>query len=241
MHREAKTNDVPCVFKRCQRSRLFELLAAKRSVQDCPKTPQTAQEGPKLAQEASKTAQEGHNNSPRRAPRGRTRTDFSSSPPQDAPRRLRDAPQRLQEAPRKPQQAPIMPQNFPPGCPREPSEEIPRSIPADSDPLPRHGGGIGRWPLDDSNTVAIMKNSFEQLPWGWHAGATQQHAAVGLETALNSRAAQDLTTWALGRSKSCRVSRGACYKRAPAAFPRQNRARPSSPKVDLKLLGPKGC
>ena len=135
---------------------------AQEAPKTAPRRPKRAPR-PKTAQEASKTAQEAPKTAPRGGPDGGPERRFralglkpqASSSPQDAPRGPQEAPK---EAPTRPQEAPHTPQDGPKRPPRgfqsaamRPPRDLPRDPTETSDASElqtRHGGGIGRRPLD---------------------------------------------------------------------------------------------
>ena len=75
--------------------------------------------------------------------------------PQEAPKRPQGALKRPLRSPKRPQRSlqevprsPLEASNLPPGGPKEANHELPTNIQDTSDPSPKHGGGIGRRPLD---------------------------------------------------------------------------------------------
>ena len=147
-----------CVAVDVSSSDIFQIVAPSVSFQRAPMASRESKQGrksppprehkssPKRPQDVSRRPQEAAGS----APRSPTRL------PRRAQEKTPDGPSRgPQEGPRKPKRGPKRPQNdpqeapkLPPRGPRNANHEIPTNIHEVSDPPPRHGGGIGRRPLD---------------------------------------------------------------------------------------------
>ena len=132
--------------QKCPGQCLSRSKTAKMGSKMPPRRLQDGQDGFQDGSKMSPRLSRWHQESPRRPKR-----------PQEDPKRLPICPKRLpgspKEAPRCPTTASKMPQN----CPREASHEIPTNIQETSDPQPRHGGGMGRRPLDPPPPVDLSQ------------------------------------------------------------------------------------
>ena len=125
---------------------------SQKRLQDGPREPQRGPKRPPRRPE--RTPRRPQESSQRRSTNGHFEPSSPGGPqeasrsPQNAPKRPQEASNGPEDAPEGPKEAPKGPQNCPLSDPRESSEEIPRSTHEDSDPRPRHGGGMGRRQLD---------------------------------------------------------------------------------------------